>query len=237
MATTTKKSNTTTKKDTKEVTTSQVKNSVETEVLQQELTALKAQNEMLMKMFMELKTANASTSEATQSSYRNTLNDTVTLVHLMERASGLTTHIALTNLTIDFVKFGEERTLDRRQAEELAGKYRGYFEKGIMAFGADGEDFARNFGLKSIKDYTYYSKDFVNNLGSLSLVELENLYNKVSIGHKDLIIQYFKRKIVEGDPAFKNIHKVEMLNRISDGAMSNVLLDFKAEAERAAKNK
>ena len=71
-------------------------------------------------------------------------------------------------------------------------------------------------------------------LGTLSLVELENLYNKLSDGHKQFVIEYFKRKILEKDPNFNDIHKIEMLNRVSNGAMSGTTLDMTREAEEAA---
>ena len=262
MATTTKKSGTTTtKKATKPTTIGTVKtvdNSEAIAALQKQVEAViaqnatlkeqnetfkaqneafQAQNEMLMKMLSEMRSATPQPIPATFSVPENALNKTVTLVHLMERAPGLTTYIKLSNRTINFHTFGEEVTLDLRQAEELAGDYRKYFERGFIAFGAGFEDLAHSFGLKTVKDYSYYSKDFVNQLGTLTTEQLENLYNKVAQGHKDLIIQHFKRKIIEGDPAFKNRYKVEMLNRVSDGAMSNVLLDFKLEEEqKAAKN-
>ena len=165
---------------------------------------------------------------------KNSLNEEITLVHLKEHAQGLTTHIELSNLTIDMSAFGEERTLDRRQAEELAGKYRKFFDRGVIAFGSGSEHLAGKFGLKSVSDYSYINKDFLKKLGTLSLVELENLYNKLSDGHKQFVIEYFKRKIIEKDPNFNNIHKIEMLNRISDGAMSGTTLDMKREAEEAA---
>ena len=216
---------------TKTIETKKTKND-ELAELRNTVDALKAQNEMLMKMFM-----NAQNLQNTVVPQQNNLNQEVTLVHLIERMPGLTTHIELSNLTIDMVAFGEERLLDRRQCEEIAGKYRKFFEKGIIAFGEDGDELASRFGLKSTKDYSYLNKDFVKKLGTLSLVELENLYNKVSTGHKKFIIEYFKRKINEKDPNFKDIHKVEMLNRISKGAMSGTTLDFEREAQEAAKNK
>ena len=65
-------------------------------------------------------------------------------------------------------------------------------------------------------------------------VYCKNLYNKLSEGHKTFVIEYFKRKILEKDANFNNIHKIELLNRISDGAMSGTTLDMKREAEEAA---
>lgn len=167
-------------------------------------------------------------------SVANSLNEEVKLIHLKDNAIGLTTHIELSNLTLDMGSFGEERTLDRRQAEEVAGKYRKFFERGIIAFGAGSEHLASKFGLKSISDYSYLDKDFFKKLGSISINELENLYNKVCDGHKQMIIEYFKRKILEKDSNFNNIHKIEVLNRISNGAMSGTTLDIKREAEEAA---
>lgn len=229
-----------TKKDgsvaTAKVATAKVvekKDNTEIEELKFAVEALKAQNELLMKMLMN-NNSNVSTVQAP-----NSLVQEATLVHLVERAPGLSTHIELSNTTIDMSAFGEERILDRRQCEEIAGKYRKFFERGIIAFGADGEELASRFGLKSLKDYSYINKnkDFVKQLGRLSTIELENLWNKLAEGHKKFIIEYFKRKIVENDPAFKDIHKVELLNRLSGGAMSGTTLDFQREAEEAAKNK
>lgn len=187
------------------------------------------QNQMLIQMLAE-----RGVSVAPVVNDKNSLNEEVVLVHLKENAPGLTTHIELSNLTIDMSAFGEERTLDRRQAEELAGKYRKFFDRGVIAFGSGSERLASKFGLKSVNDYSYVNKDFVKKLGTLSLVELENLYNKLSDGHKKFVIEYFKRKILEKDPNFNDIHKIEMLNRVSDGAMSGTTLDMKREAEEAA---
>ena len=187
------------------------------------------QNAMLIQMLAE-----RGVSVARVVYEKKSLNEEVVLVHLKENAPGLTTHIELSNLTIDMSAFGEERTLDRRQAEELAGKYRKFFDRGVIAFGSGSEHLASKFGLKSVNDYSYVNKDFVKKLGTLSLVELENLYNKLSDGHKKFVIEYFKRKILEKDPNFNNIHKIEMLNRVSNGAMSGTTLDMKREAEEAA---
>lgn len=231
MAYTTKKDGATVTK-TEKITEKPTKNA-EMEEFKLQLAQLQAQNEMLMKMLMEKNGAPAQVTVA------NALNNEYTLVHLVDRMPGCTTHIELSNITIDMTAFGEERILDRRQCEEIAGKYRKWFEKGTIAFGADGEELASRFGLKSIKDYSYINKDFVKQLGGLSLIELENLWNKLCEGHKKFVIEYFKRGVVKGDPAFKDIHKIELLNRLSKGAMSGTTLDFEREREaaEAAKNK
>ena len=217
--------------ETEVVTEKAEESKVETSQTDKELiNKLLAQNELLMKMLIE----KGVSAPVVMSEISNSLNEEITLVHLKENAPGLTTHIELSNLTIDLNAFGEERTLDRRQAEELAGKYRKFFDRGVIAFGAGSEHLAGKFGLKSVSDYSYINKDFLKKLGTLSLIELENLYNKLSEGHKTFVIEYFKRKILEKDANFNNIHKIELLNRISDGAMSGTTLDMKREAEEAA---
>ena len=219
-STTEKVENTTTEKN--------VKNNTEIEELRASFAELKAQNELLMKMLMEKNNQTPTTSA---------LNNEYTIIHLVEREDGLTTHIELSNVVIDMTTFGEERLLDRRQCDELVGSYRRFFNKGIIAFGADGEEIAKKFGLNCIKDYSYMNNNFVKQLGNLSLIDLENLYNKVCDGHKAFIIEYFKRQIVKNNPAFKNIHKIELLNRLSDGAMNGTALDLKREKEQAESKK
>ena len=160
---------------------------------------------------------------------KNSLYDEVTIVHLFERAPGLSTHIEISNLTMDLHAFGETRTLDRRQAEELAGKYRRLFENGIIAFGAEDEDLARRFALKSVNAYSYDRTNFVERLGTLTPLELEDLYKKLGQEQRRFIIEYFKRKIIDGDVQFKDIHKIETLNRLSNRSMEGTLLDLKTK--------
>ena len=128
-------------------------------------------------------------------------------------------------------KFGEQRTLDRRQAEELAGKYRSFFEKGIIAFGAGNEEFAERCGLKTTTDYRYCTPDFLQKLANASVAELEKIYGLVDAGHKAFIVEYFQRKSIEGDPRFKDSVKLEALNRLSGNALSGVILDFQKTTE------
>ena len=181
-----------------------------------EIAALKAQIEMLPKLI----SANAASTNAPPS---NPLYDRVKIVHLIERAPDLYTDIKLDTTSIRFSSFGEERSITYQQAEELAGKYRKLFNRGEIAFGAENSDIAERFGLKSVKDYAFMGSDFVKRLGTMNVYELEDIYNKLCDGHKKFVIEYFKRKIIAGDPAFNEIHKIELLQRLSNGAMSDCL--------------
>jgi len=182
-----------------------------------EIAALKAQIEMLTKLI-----ASNASSTPTQAQF-NPLYERVKIVHLIERAPDLYTDIKLDNASIRMSAFGEERSITYQQAEELAGKCRKLFNRGIIAFGAENSDLAERFGLKSVKDYEFMGSDFVKRLGTMSVYELEDIYNKLCDGHKKFVVEYFKRKIIAGDPAFNEIHKIELLNRLSNGAMSDCL--------------
>lgn len=199
-----------------------------------EITALKAQIEMLTKMMA----AGMGSSPAPTATQKNSLLEEVKVVHLRDCIPGTTTHIHLSNRDLDFSSFGATLTLDRRQAEELAGgTAKKFFDRGVIAFGEGSEELAKTLGVKSVRDYEFMGSDFVKRLGTMSVYELEDIYNKLCDGLRGFIIEYFKRKILEKDPAFNDIHKIEVLNRLSDGAMSDVILDRQRDAANEAAKK
>lgn len=198
-----------------------------------EIAALKAQIEMLTKMMA----AGMGTSPVTTAP-KSSLLEEVKVVHLRDCIPGTTTHIHLSNRDLDFSSFGATLTLDRRQAEELAGgTAKKFFDRGVIAFGEGSEELAKTLGVKSVRDYEFMGSDFVKRLGTMSVYELEDIYNKLCDGLRGFIIEYFKRKILEKDPAFNDIHKIEVLNRLSDGAMSDVILDRQRDAANEAAKK
>lgn len=192
----------------------------EVSALKEQVATLGKQVEMFMQMFAAMNTGTAP---------KNSLLDEIKLVHLVDRAPGLSTHIVLSNIIIDMTAFGEERTLDRRQAEELAGKYRKLFERGTIAFGRGCEEVSGRFSLKSVSEYGYMDSNFLDKLREMNAAELEELYNKLCDGHRDFVISYFKRKAIEKDPAFSDPYKIETLNRVSGGAMADMILDRQRE--------
>lgn len=203
-----------------------------------EISALKAQIEMLTKMM-----AAGIGAQAPAPAQSSSLLEEVKVVHLRECLPGTTTHIHLSNRDLDFSSFGATLTLDRRQAEELAGgTTKKFFDRGVIAFGEGNEELAKTLGVKSIRDYEFMGSDFVKRLGTMNVYELEDIYNKLCDGLRGFIIEYFKRKILEKDPAFSDIHKIEVLNRLSNGAMSDVILDRQRDAaneiaKKSAENK
>ena len=197
---------------------------------QKQIAALNARMEQLMQL---MSSGVLGANVAAQAPVSKVYNE-VSLVHLVDRGPGLRTHIELSNLTIDLTTFGEERTLTLQQFEECVGKYRRWFEQGIIAPGADSGDLAKRYGLKVSSDFGI-DKSYIERLGTMSVDELENFYNKLCDGHKAFIIEYWKRKLLakSPDPKFKDMRKIEALNRISHGAMEGALLDIRTAETRA----
>lgn len=194
-----------------------------------------------MQEFMKAMMANMGNKPVETNSVKDTLFRYVTVVHLVERAPGLTTHIELSNgVILDFRTFGEEHTFTVQQAEELASKYRSWFDLGIFAFGADADDLAKRLNLKSVTQYSFAGSDFLNRLPDLDLYQLKELWDKMGQGHREFLIEYFKRKILAKVPAYDDIDKIELLNRLSNGGMESVILDRKnaaIKAEEASKQR
>lgn len=187
-----------------------------------------------MQEFMKVMMANMNNKPTETNSAKDALFRYVTVVHLVDRAPGLSTHIELSNgVILDFRTFGEEHTFTVQQAEELASKYRSWFDLGIFAFGADADDLAKRLNLRTVTQYSFAGSDFLTRLPELDLYQLKELWDKMGQGHREFLIEYFKRKILSKDPAFDDIDKIELLNRLSNGGMEGVLLDKKNAAIKA----
>ena len=189
--------------------------------------ALEAQIEVLTKMLASQK------FEQAQTIVQVPKEEEIVVIHLLQCFEGLKTHIQLTNRTIDFETIGETRTLNRGEAEELASKYRKFFERGVLAFKDDCAGFAARFGLESFVSNGNVNRDFVNYFASLSVYDLEKLYISLGEAQKAFIIETFKRKVREGDKRFADASKIQLLERLStvqgemNGAMEGTLLDMK----------
>ena len=197
-----------------------------------ELKALRQQLELQQQQIAQLldRLAEERSAPARPVAY-SPFGETVKIIHMVERAPGLATYIHLSNLDISMTSLGEERTVTLQQFEELVGKYRSWFVSGIISVAAGYEEIASHYGLKVIKDYPLNSA-LMTQLGTMDMAKFEEIYNKLPTAGKDFIIGYWKRKIIQGDGNFKNVYKVETLNRLSNGACQQVLSEIYAENSR-----
>lgn len=180
----------------------------------------------LMTQFMQVMLVNQKSATSTSSA-----DDRVKIIHLVERAPGLSTYMKLSNLEVKLTKFGEERYLFLQQFEEMVGKYRKWFDQGILSVAAGYEEIAERYGLKTAAEYPI-DGEFIYKLGDISMAEIEMVYPKLPQAGKDFLLSYWNRKIIEGDPNFKDRRKIETLNRLSDGAMDQTIRALTLENQR-----
>ena len=196
---------------------------------QEEINFLRSQNaelqdamKALMAQFTELKNNIAATTGQPKGYDRN---DDVIIVHLYDNAPGITTHIDLSNYSIDMGAFGETRTLTVQQFEELVGKYRSWFDRGIIAVGAGSEYYARRNNLK-VASESLVDSDFIRRLGTMPMTEVQDIYEKVCEGQKDFIVSYWKRKFIEKVPEFRDLRKLQILNGFTNDAFKYELVEL-----------
>lgn len=184
-------------------------------------TQLASSNQML-----EMLTKLIANQQAAAPQPVSNLQNEVKIVHLVQREPGLSTYIKLSNLEIILTEFGEERYLTIQQFEEMLGKYRRWFDYGMISLADGYDDVARRYGLKTAKNYPMDSY-FISHMGSLSMEDIEKMYDRLPISGKEFIISYWTRKVIEGDLNFKDKRKIETLDRISNGGMENVLIELR----------
>jgi len=105
-------------------------------------------------------------------------------------------------------------------------KNRKWFERLVVTLGADDSDLIEEYGLPKA-DKVILHQNQLTRLPALSLEDLKKLYEKVCDTHKQLMIRkwvtgYYENK----DGNYRNLNKVNLLNDLSNGAMSHILDDM-----------
>lgn len=202
-------------------TTKKTKDISEIDALRAQLEAQNKQMTDLMNLVLQMQVAQQAGTPAAKSD-----EEWIKIVHLVGRAEGLSTYIKLSNLEVQLTDFMEERSLTKQQFEELLGKHRKWFNEGILSVANGYESIAKKYGLKTAKDYPMNS-EFIQRLGTLSIADIENMYEKLPESGRDFILSYWARKVEAGDSKFKDIRKLESLNRMSNGAFDGLMQSVK----------
>lgn len=155
----------------------------------------------------------------------NEMNRWVKIVHLQQLAQGLTTHVVLSNRTIDFNGFGEERSLRFSEFEEIISRYKSFFDSDILCVSSADSDLAKRYELKTEKDQMVNSET-LKKLSKLSLDELEKLYKNASQGQKSFLTKTWCMRYYDGDSSFADKKKVDLLNELSNGVLENILSEI-----------
>lgn len=132
-------------------------------------------------------------------------------------------HLATAHVELDFARWGEEFTLTRPQFDEIVGKYRRWFDEGILAVSGDTEygiKIAASKGIKTHKEF-YLDANKLESIGRMTVPQIEELWNKTTLPrHRESIITFVKRKFIENDPLYRNREKIDLFNRLTEGGFS-----------------
>ena len=160
----------------------------------------------------------------------------VVIVHNCEMNGGLTTHLALSNVTIDFHSVGEERVLSWPQFEECVSKYRTFFDRKVILVSSKYAEIAERFGLPITKDdgsHTLTRQDIVK----MTVDELDKFVSSLDDAGKETVFSYWLGKCYTKEPGFYDRYKMETLNRLSgkQNVFGNILLVMNGEVAEEAK--
>lgn len=148
-------------------------------------------------------------------------------------------HLATAHVELDFSRWGEEFTLTRSQFDEVVGKYRAWFDEGILAVSGNTEDGIRIAAAKGIRAHNefYLDKGKLESIGKMSADQIENLWTNTRLQkHRESIVTFVKRKFIEGDPAYCNREKIDLFNRLTDGGFAREQDELGGRTKIEAKN-
>lgn len=129
--------------------------------------------------------------------------------------------IKVGDLELNASRFGEQFIISRNQFDALVGKYRSWFDRGILAVAPQDIHVASMKGLRTSDEYAI-SYEKLNKLGTMSPTEIEKFWNSVPTdAHRTSIVTFFKRKNIEGvEPGYKDRARIDVLDRLTDGGFS-----------------
>lgn len=153
----------------------------------------------------------------------------IKIYHMQELIGGTVTYIKLSKTTRSLTKMGELMTLDLDDFEELVGKYRHYFDKGILALSASDMDYAEMYDLPIYDQKTkaQYNSQVLRDVVNYSYDKLREFYNSLSENNKNSFLNYWLGQVYEKTPGYYNDEKLRWLNSISGlEVFSPILLEM-----------
>lgn len=182
--------------------------------LEAELAELQAKFEEMSRKNAEL----ASKASSLMPSRPASSTDDVTLVYLSDSPG----YIAAGNVQLNATRMGEEFIVQRRDFDAIVGKYRSFFDMGILAVADADVAVAVAKGLKTASEYGISAKK-LEQLAEMTASELEDFWHSlIGDAHKISVVTYYKKKFIEGtDVRFRDMAKLDALNRLTGGAFES----------------
>lgn len=178
---------------------------------------LEAELQELKELIKQL-SANQNAAQPVQPVYQQPVtvvapNNDITIVYMSDSLG----YAKISNMELNFNRYGEQFTLTRYQFDELVGKYRSWFDRGILAVSYNNLDAAIAKGVKTDADYNLDYKK-LEKIGSMTCDQLEKLWNEnTTLEHKRSIVSFMKRKFIEDVRGYKDRAKIDLMNRLTDG--------------------
>lgn len=139
-------------------------------------------------------------------------DDSVTLVYCSDSLG----FAKISNMEFNFNRYGEQFKVPRYQFDELVGKYRRWFDEGILAVAPEDYEVAAAKGISTTDEFVLSYK-ILSSIGTMSVSAIEELWNKTTKSeHRRSIITFVKKKFIEGDPKYRNREKIDLFNRLTN---------------------
>lgn len=151
-------------------------------------------------------------------------NRMVEIVHLADRAEGLSTVLEMADgRRLTFRRYGDSIRVRYYEFQQLLSTYDSMFRKDrVFTLGKNDQDIAEAEHLPTF-DEKCLSKDEVRGLLQLSPKRLEEVYNRVCDTQKELILSAWQRGYYAGeDSEYRNLDKINALNKVSGNRLRTV---------------
>jgi len=143
-------------------------------------------------------------------------DDSITLVYCSDSLG----FAKVSNMELNFNRYGEQFKIPRYQFDELVGKYRHWFDSGILAVAPEDYEVAVAKGISTTDDFVLDYKT-LSSIGNMDVESIEKLWNDTNkIEHKRSIVTFVKKKFIEGDPKYHNREKIDLFNRLTSGGFT-----------------
>jgi hypothetical protein len=214
--------------------------------LQEELNILSDENKMLKQQVTELNTIEEGvlvTEEIVESTPVDIDNEflltdknrMIRVYHMQEMVGGMATIINLSNTKRRLMRMGELITLKINDFEELVGRYRSFFERGILAVDAGDLDYAQLYDLPiyDTKMKKQYNAKVLKDVVNYNYEKLQEFYKNLSENNKRAFLSYWLGKVYDKEDGYYNEEKMRWLNNLSGTeTFSSILFEIEQNRTR-----
>ena len=201
---------------------------------EQEIRDLKSQLDELRGMLQGF--MGASANQPTIIDTTSKMDVPCTLIHMIECMDGLPTVIEVNGNIHHFTRFGEQRTFRLQEMQNIASKYRSFFERGIFTLGTDCDDKLDELGLKKFRNPIL--PEIYHKIETLPNEDFESLIKKISDVQRVQLAKTWVQRYSNNQDGYQDVDKIRILNKYTkdkvifkNGLLANLLKDMIDETE------